>query len=150
MVQSEATASIIIGFAKRLEDDSSSFYKRLAEKFVENKAIFLSFAEEGKKNKVLIIRTYQETITDVLEACFCFKGLNLDDYIVETTLKKDINYSQALKLAIELEEKAIKFYSDIAELSKSLLATIPSAFRKVAWNRKERKLKIESLFGNLN
>jgi rubrerythrin len=50
-----------------------------------------------------------------------------------------------LKTAIQLEDKAIKFYTDVAERSKSLLATIPMAFERVAKSRKNRKLKLESL-----
>jgi len=47
---------------------------------------------------------------------------------------------------MELEEKASKFWLDIAEQSASLLATIPRAFRKVAEKRSNRKMKIKSLF----
>ena len=148
MEEPNVTASAIISFAEKLEDDSSKFYKQLAEKYMENKELFLSFAEESRKNKVLVIRTYQETITDALEACF-IKSVNLDEYIVETTLMKDANYSVALKMAIKLEEKASKFYLNIAERSESLLATIPRAFRKVAERRNNRKLKLKSLLESL-
>jgi rubrerythrin len=148
MEEPNVTASTIISFAEKLEDDSSKFYKQLAEKYMENKELFLSFAEESRKNKVLLIRTYQETITDALEACF-IKGINLNDYIAETTLAEDANYSTVLKMAIELEEKAGNFYLDIAERSKSLLATIPIAFRKVAERRNNRKLKLKSLLESL-
>lgn len=65
------------------------------------------------------------------------------------TLTEDISYSDALKMAIELEEKASKFYLDVAEQSKSLLATIPRAFRKVAERRNNCKLKLKSLLDKL-
>ena len=148
MEEPNVTASAIISFAEKLEDDSSKFYKQLAEKYMENKELFLSFAEESRKNKVLVIRTYQETITDALEACF-IKGINLNDYIVETTLAEDAKYSTALKMVIELEEKAGKFYLDIADRSESLLATIPRAFRKVAERRNNRKLELKLLLESL-
>ena len=141
MEEPNVTASAIISFAERLEDASSRFYEELAEKYAQGKETFLSFSKESRKNKVLVIRTYQENITDALEACF-IKGLNLSDYLAETTLTEGMSYSDALKAAIELEEKASKFYSDAAELSKSLLATIPMTFRKVAERRNNRKLKL--------
>lgn len=149
MGEPNATASAIISFVERLEDDSSRFYEELAEKYAEGKETFLSFSKESRKNKVLVIRTYQETITDALEACF-IKGLNLSDYLAETTVTEDMSYSDALKVAIELEEKASKFYSDAAEQTKSLLATIPRAFRKVAERRNNRKLKLKSLLESLS
>jgi len=145
MEEPNVTASAIISFAEKLEDDSSNFYKQLTEKYTEQKETFLSFVKEGENNKVLITRTYQETITDALEACFSFKGLNPNDYIVKINLTEDMSYSDALRMAIELEDKASKFYSDVAELSKSLLATIPWAFRKVAERRNRRKLTLKSL-----
>lgn len=149
MVETNVTASTVISFAKKLEDDSSRFYNRLAEKFVDNKEIFLSFAKESEKNRALVTRTYQETITDAIEACFSFKGLNLDNYMFKITLTEGTIYSDALKMAIQLEVKASKFYFDVAERSKLLLATIPEAFRKVAERRNSRKLKLQSLFDNL-
>ena len=149
MEEPNPTASAIISFTERLEDDSSRFYEELAEKYAEGKETFLSFAKESRKNKVLVVRTYQETITDALEACFSFKGLNLSGYLAETTLTESMNYSDALRMAIELEEKASKFYLDASERSKSLLATIPRAFRKVAERRSNRKLKLKSLLESL-
>jgi hypothetical protein len=141
----DATASTVIDFAGKLEEDSSRFYEELAAKFVENKEQFLSFAEESKKNKTLIVRTYQETITDALEACFCFKGMNLDEYSVHTSPLKDAKYVDALTAALKLEKEATKFYSDAARLSGSLLATMTRAFKKVAEKREVRQQALESL-----
>lgn len=149
MEEPSATASAIISFAQRLENNSTKFYKELAEMYVQNRETFSAFAEESRKNRVLVTRTYQETISDAIEACFSFGGLNVNDYTVELTLTNYTRYPNALKKAIELEEKAVKFYSDIAERSKSLLATIPRAFRKVAERRDDRKLKLESLLDKL-
>jgi len=148
MEESNVTASAIISFAEKLEEDSSKFYEELAEKYAESKETFLAFAKESKKNRVLVIRTYQETITDALEACF-IKGLDLSEYLAETKLKEGMNHSDALRMAVELEEKASKFYLNVAERSKSLLATIPRAFRKVAERRNNRKLKLKSLLESL-
>jgi hypothetical protein len=160
------TASAIISFAEKLEDSSSTFYGGLAERWTEDKQpptpipltkggqggcgkgdkeTFLNFAKESEKNKTSVVRTYRETITDALEAGFSFEGLNLSDYEAKTTLTENVSYSEALGMAIELEEKACKFYSDVAERSQSLLATIPGAFSKVAKRRSDRKLKLQSL-----
>ena len=139
----EVTCSAIITFADKLEDRSSKFYEDLAAKAAEEKEIFLAFAKESMKNKVLVTRTYQETITDALEACFI--QINLSDYSAEATLAKDTSYIDGLKTAIKLEEKASRFYQDAAERSQSLLATIPRAFKKVAERRGSRKAKLESL-----
>jgi rubrerythrin len=139
------TTAAIISFSERLEDSSSAFYEEMAERFAENREQLLDFAKEGRKNKIQVVRTYQETITDALEACFSFEGLDLSDYQVETTLPTGVGYSEAVELAIALEEKACQFYLDVAERSKSLLATIPGAFKRVAKKREKRKLKLQSM-----
>jgi len=139
------TASAIISFTEKLEDSSSAFYEGLAERWVESKETFLAFVKESRKNKTLVVRTYRETISDALETGFSFEGLDLRDYMLETTLPEDANYSETLRIAIELEEKACKFYLDVAERSQSLLATIPRAFRRVAKGRSKRKLELQSL-----
>lgn len=139
------TASAIISFSEKLESDSSKFYEKLAEMYERDKETFLAFAKEGKKNTMLITRTYRETISDALEACFSFKDLNLKNYFTETTLTKHMDYSSALETAIGLEEKASKLYLDLVKCSSSLLATIPKAFKKVAERRNSRKLKLKIL-----
>jgi len=143
----DITASAIISFSERLEEKSSAFYEELAERFAEHKEQLLAFAGEGEKNKTQVVRTYQETITDALEACFSFEGLDLGDYEVETTLAEGAGYPEALQLAIALEEKACAFYLDVAERSQPLLATIPGAFKRVARKRDRRKARLEALLG---
>ena len=135
------TASTIIAFAEKLEEDTSKFYEELAEKYTENRETLLSFAKESKRNKILLLRTYQETITDALEACFI--NINLSDYLIKINLREGMSYYDALKLAVAIEEKACKFYSDVAERSGALLATITDVFRKVAKIRENRKYALK-------
>jgi predicted transcriptional regulator len=139
------TASAMITFSEKLEDETSDFYRSLIEKFGRNEEIFQSFIKDSKRDKTLLIRTYQETISDALEACFSFEGLKIRDYRIDTKLGNNINHSDSLKKAIYLEEVASKFYSDVAEKSDSLLATIPRVLKKIADRRKKRIQKIKLL-----
>ena len=139
------TASVIISFAEKLEDSSAALYNELAERWADSKEIFLNFAKESGKHKTSVVRTYRETITDALEAGFSFGGLALSDYEAKTTLAGNVSYIDALGIAIELEERACKFYLDVAERSQSLLATIPRAFSRVAKRRGNRKVELQSM-----
>ena len=141
------TTATIIHFSERLEESSANFYETLAERLAEHKDTFLAWAKESRKNKVLVTRTYQETITDALEACYCFEGLNLGDYSFGVGLAPGASHAEALKMAIALEEKAQKFYLDVAERSQALLATIPRAFRRVAETRGRRKAELQAMMG---
>jgi len=98
------------------------------------------------KNIVQIERAYYGVISDAIEGCFAF-NIDPDDYAFKTELPEKTSYSDALGKAIEMEEKIIKFYSDAAEQSKSLMADVPRAFVMVAKKRSNRKPRLESLLG---
>jgi hypothetical protein len=141
----DITTAAIIRLCESLEDDSSAFYQAMAERWTAHERMFLTFAHEGKTNKTLIVRTYQETISDAYEASYSFKGLDPQEYAVDTTLTPTASLIDTLNQAINLEEQAIAFYRDVAERSEALLATIPRAFRRVAKVRGKRYAKLDAL-----
>ena len=138
------TASAIISFSTELEARSEAFYQALAARFPEQGTAFRSMAQECAKSSTQVRRTYQETITDALEAGYSFAGLALGDYRVDTALPAGIDLPAALARALVLEERAAAFYQDVAERSESLLATIPRAFRRAARTRRRRQSILES------
>ena len=138
------TASEVISFTKELENESAKFYQDLSQRYAKDEDVFLSFAKENGKNVLQIERAYYGVITDAIEGCFAF-DIESDEYIFKTALAEKASYSDALGKAIEIEEKMIKFYSDAAEQSKSLMADIPRNFVMVAKKRNNRIPKLESL-----
>jgi rubrerythrin len=138
------TASAIISFCERLEDDSAAFYNALAEGFPAEANTFAGYAKDCARHKTQVVRTYQETVTDALETGYSFEGLSLDAYAVDLgDVPEDL--AAALSKAAELETKAIAFYTDTAEASESLLATIPRAFARVARRRARRQAALEAM-----
>ena len=137
------TASEVISFAKKLENESAKFYEDLSQRYAKDVDVLLSFANENGKNVVQIERAYYGVITDALEGCFAF-NINPDDYAFKTELAEGVSYSDALDKAIELEEKVREFYTVAAEQSKSLMADVPRAFEMVAKKRNNRKAKLKS------
>ena len=138
------TASEVISFAKKLENDSAKFYQNLSQSYAKDEDVFLFFIKENEKNVVQIERTYYGVITDAIESCFAF-NINPDEYKFETELAANASYSDALEEAVEMEGKIVKFYSDAAEQSKSLMADVPRVFRMVVKKRDQRRPKLESL-----
>jgi hypothetical protein len=145
MEESNLTAAAIVSFSQQLEDRSSAFYEELAKRLPEHAETFLEFAGQGQKYSTWVTRTYQETISDALEACFCFEGLSLDNYPLPAGMPDDLSREAAMTAARELEDTAVAFYLKAAECSESLLATVPAAFRRVAKRRAKRKAKLEAL-----
>ena len=138
------TASEVISFAKKLENESAKFYEGLAKRYSKDKDVFLAFAEENGKNVTQIERAYYGVITDAIEGCFAF-DIEPDEYMFSTELADNASYSNALNKAEEIEQKMVNFYSDAAEQSKSLMADVPRIFAIVARKRSNRIPKLKSL-----
>jgi hypothetical protein len=141
------TASAIISFYSRLEDQTAKFYNDVAEneEYSMGRETFLAFAQENKKQKSMIRRTYQEVITDALEACFSFPNLHEDAYLIDSELTDTLSYKEVLEKAINIEDKSYNFCTEASEKSKDLLAGIPQAFKRVAKRKAKRKLLLQSL-----
>ena len=138
------TAAVIISRTAALQDRSAELYRQLAAQFAEHAEDLLAFAERCERNKVQIVRTYQETVSDALETGFAFAGLSLPDPLATDAVAQAVDWPTAARGAIALEEQAITFYEQVAEACESLLATIPGAYRRVI---KTRKRRIEELKG---
>ncbi len=136
------TASEVISLARKLETESARFYEDLAREYAGVKEIFQSFAKENTRNIVQIERTYYGVISDAIEGGYAF-DMNPDTYTIETTLSHII--TRDLEEAIKLEEKMVRFYSDAATQSKSLLADVPRSFAIIAMKRADRILRLRSL-----
>jgi rubrerythrin len=141
------TASEVISLSRKLENDSAGFYEILAQRYNEAAEAFLSFARDNRKNISQIERAYYGVISDAIEGAFAF-NIDADDYSLNTIIQDGANYSDVLEQALETEKTIIKFYSDAAEQSKSLMADVPRSFTMVARKRESRILQLGSLLAN--
>lgn len=141
------TASAIISFFGRLEDQIIELYENLAanEKYSEAKDIFLALAKDNKRDREMVQRVYQEVVTDAIETGFSFTGLNEKDYQITTELAEGLSYLNVVRMAIDAEDRSSKFCIDASESSRSLLADIPQAFEWVAKRKNRRKEQLASL-----
>jgi len=139
-----STCSGAISLSREIENGSAKFYEELSKKFEKDKDLFLGFAKENAKYITQIERAYYGVITDAIEGCFAF-DLNPEDYQVNPAPSKDATYSNALKEAVAMEEKILKFYHVAAEQSKHLMADVPRSFMLVAKKRNERVPKLKAL-----
>lgn len=139
------TASEVISFSVKLEEDSGKFYEELALRWANDREIWSSFSVQNRKNKTAIQRAYYGVISDAIEGCFAFAELDTDNYLINTELPLELGYKESLRRAIEMENIITAFYLDAARASKSLLADIPIIFERTARKRNERQLKFKEL-----
>ena len=138
------TASEGISLAKKLESDSAQFYEALAQKFPQGAETFKVLAKENKKSISQTETAYFGVITDAIEGCFAFH-LDPENYVVNVETSGISSYKNALNQAVKIEENIIKFYTEAAEQSKSLMADVPRTFSLIARKRGERLSKLNSL-----
>ena len=140
------TASAIVSFYAKLEDQAANFYEQLAsvESYSAGKETFQDLAKENRRHRELVERTYREVITDALEACFAF-SMNESDYIIDTAIAKKLSYPDVVRKSIEIEEKHYKFCIDASEKSKSLMSDLPQMFGRIAKKKLSRVARLRSL-----
>src|SRR4030067_1719362 len=109
-----STCSGAISLSREVKNESAKFYQELSKRFEKDKDLFLIFAKENTKYVTQIERAYYGVITDAIEGCFAF-DLNPEDFQVKATPSKDASYTDALKEALVMEEKILKFYGIAAE-----------------------------------
>ena len=141
------TTSAFIRFHGELEDKIKEFYENLSliEKYSDGKEIFLILSKENKKHKDMILRTYQEVITDALEAAFPLTNLDESNYKINIEVTENLKFQDLVKKAIDIEEMSYKFCEDIGNSTSGLMADIPQSFIWVAKRKIQRKKKLEFL-----
>jgi rubrerythrin len=137
------TASQVISLARKIEEDGTHLYETMAQRFAANREMLLSFAKENKKSIAQVEMAYYGVITDAIEGCFAF-DIDPDEYTMEARLAEGAAWAHALRLAIEMEERTLRFYTVAAEQSKSLLADVPRVFSISAKKRGERLQRLRA------
>lgn len=137
------TASAVMSFARKLEEDSAHFYEEIAATFNRDPEVFLSFVKENRRNITQAERAYYGVISDALEGCFSFV-IDTGKYEIAPVPGKTDSFLNAMKQALEIEKTIRNFYTDAAEQSKAFLADIPRVFKLLAKIREQRRANLES------
>ena len=104
----------ILDFAIGKEEEAAKFYTELANKMDREhmKEVFLGFAEEkkGHKAKLLAVKGGKEE----LFAHERILDLKIGDYLDDVNLSSDLDYQQALIVAMKAEKAAFRLYQSLA------------------------------------
>lgn len=131
----------ILDFAIRQEEKAAHFYTELAGKMPHPhmKEALLGFAEEekGHKAKLLLIKSgkqMQAAEEKILD-------LKLGDYLEDAEPASNIDYRQALILAMKTEKAAFRMYSDLASATDD--PTLKASLLGLAQEEAKHKLRFE-------
>ena len=130
------TFGAVMKFALQLEMDSHTFYESAIDGLTndEIRTTFESLMQRTTKRHDLLERVRRENVTEmILEP---ISGLEIDEYIVVTECKSDIDDRERCELAIANEEKNQKFYVD-AGAKIEFLIKAADAFERLADENEE-------------
>ena len=142
MVTEFKSVDDILDFAIKNEEAACAFYTELSEKMTKPAMVqmFKDFAreEEGHKAKLLDIKSGKLLIPSKEKVL----DLKIADYIdTEIQIKEDLDYADALVLAMRKEKQAFKLYTDLA--SRTDNEQIKTLLLAIAQEEAKHKLRFE-------
>lgn len=135
------TVDEILDFAISAEENAMAFYTRLAGKMKEPwmSDLFIGFAEEEKTHKATLLDVKEGKGLKPVEGKI--QDLKIADYVADVEARPDMNFQEALILAMKKEKKAFKLYTDLAEIAES--EELKQTFTALAQEEAKHKLRIE-------
>jgi len=131
----------ILDFAIGEEEQAAAFYTELAGKMsnASLRATFETFAreEQGHKAKLLAIKQNKALMGGEKQIL----DLKLSDYLVDVEPSADLEYADALILAMKKEKAAFKLYSDLAATTDN--AELKATLLGLAQEEAKHKLRFE-------
>ena len=131
----------ILDFAMKSEQEAVDFYTSLAEKMKsrEIKDIFLEFAREEVAHKARLQKIKEEKVFDMeVEKV---RDLKISDYVVSIKPSDDMEYADALVLAMKKEKAAFKLYTALSE--RTDVPELKKVFQALAVEESKHKLRFE-------
>jgi len=130
----------ILNFAIKREIEAHDFYTNLAKKMSNSamKQTFEQFAieEMGHKMKLEAVKAGEVSL-----ASEKVTSLGIADYVVEGKAEKEMDYGQALILAMNKEKAAFKLYLDLADAAEN--QELKNTFLALAQEEAKHKLRFE-------
>ncbi len=131
----------ILDFAIQAEQGAVNLYTGLAEKSQVNemKIVFMEFAKEEMGHKARLLKIKEEGIIDLPNEKV--NDLKISDYTSDIIPSDNMDYQEALVLAMSQEKAAFKLYSKLAERSPN--EAYKNLFLSLAQEEAKHKLRFE-------
>jgi rubrerythrin len=118
----------------------------------EVKGIILSFAAVSKKRKAMLERLYKENMysdmdTGIFEP---IAGLDSTDYTLESKPGGEVDVSDIPRLAINTEDKIVRFYHDLAAQLKSRRSGIAKGLLRAVEENSGGRIKLDLFKTKIN
>lgn len=135
------TIDDILNFAMNSEQESVDFYKDLAENAQNEdmRKVFNQFAQEEISHKAKIMKIKEEGTYDLPREKI--QDLKVSNYMVNVKPHPNMNYQDALVLAMNKEKVAFRLYMDLSERAGN--QAMKELFLTLAQEESKHKLRFE-------
>ena len=135
------TIEEVLDFAMEGEQDAVDLYTRLANvsENSEMRDIFMQFAKEEMGHKARLLRIKSEGISESLQPTVT--DMKISDYMSEVEARPDMDYREALVLAMSNEKAAFKLYTRLAQ--EAPFSELKNTFLNLAQEEAKHKLRFE-------
>lgn len=132
----------ILDFAIKAEQEAINFYSSLYNRTAnENmKLAYREFILEEKSHKDKLLKLKEDRSLSGIELKKV-NDLKISDYMVEQQIHDNMDYQDALVVAMLKEKAAYKLYTDLAEIADSV--ELKELFKYLALEEAKHKLKFE-------
>ncbi len=140
-MQAFSSVNEILDFAMQSEQEAVDFYTSLAAKMQnkEMKETFIQFAKEEVGHKARLQKIKDEGLFDMeIERV---NDLKIADYVVRTKNTEEMEYRDALVLAMKREKAAFKLYTKLSERVDN--PELKRVFEALAVEESKHKLRFE-------
>lgn len=131
----------ILDFAIGKEEEAVQFYEQMAGRVPapHMQKVFRDFAREERGHKVKLQAIKQGKL--LLPATAKIMDLKIADYLVDVSPDSDLDYQQALILAMKREKASFKLYTDLAAATED--DNVRMAMLALAQEEAKHKLRFE-------
>lgn len=136
----------ILDFAIKGEENAQKFYSAWAKR-VENKAmkvVFEELADEEGKHKVFLLGIKEGKKTSMKPSGQEIMDLKISDYMLDVKATEDMDYQDALTVAMHREKMAFKLYSSMAKMTDD--KAMQDTFKGLAQEEAKHKLRLELIY----
>ena len=134
----------VIQFAIEKEIGAFNFYTKASQgaKYSGAKDLFVDLAKEEEGHRKLLENLTVEKIAQLkMEAV---PDLKISDYMVDVEFKPDLSYADILRVAMKMEERSLKLYSDLEGSSKE--EEMKKLFAFLAQQEAKHKFRLEKIY----
>jgi desulfoferrodoxin-like iron-binding protein len=138
------TSDDVLNFAIVKEQEAEKFYTDWAQKIKDTwiKGIFTDFAKEEHKHMEILVKAKNGKILKSSEKRI--PDLKISDYLVDLSPNSEMDYQQALTIAMKKEKASFKLYSDLAKLSQG--TSLYETLLALAQEEAKHKVRLETIY----